>query len=286
MSYSLVAIVWLCFVVTVAVSIPHLDILEAKSLEEFQRAAGGYRRSADLDSVPPARDLGDIADSTILSAKDKVCGKIPGIAGFYHGVGSGSPSHDSINFWTRYTPLRVSDTVKLELRVAKIDSKVSMENLLDPKKNHDIIKLGVKVDSSTDFIAKIRIAGLEPNTKYVYGFTDGKVSTMVGKTGTTPLPGEEVESMTYAFFSCSHFSNGYFHAYDVASTIDDLDLWIHVGDYVVSLSFARTCPFCFCCCFLTMRGDNESTNMEHMVLTQLMYQSVMLRPTLHGNKSH
>jgi alkaline phosphatase D len=39
--------------------------------------------------------------------------------------------------------------------------------------------------------------------------------------------------MTYAVFSCSHFSNGYFHAYDAASTIENLDFWLHVGDYVV-----------------------------------------------------
>jgi alkaline phosphatase D len=38
--------------------------------------------------------------------------------------------------------------------------------------------------------------------------------------------------MVYAVFSCSHFSNGYFHSYDVASTIQDLDFWIHTGDYV------------------------------------------------------
>jgi hypothetical protein len=38
--------------------------------------------------------------------------------------------------------------------------------------------------------------------------------------------------MVYAVFSCAHFSNGYFHPYDVASTIEDLDFWVHVGDYV------------------------------------------------------
>ena len=38
--------------------------------------------------------------------------------------------------------------------------------------------------------------------------------------------------MVYAVFSCSHYANGYFHAYDIASTIKDLDFWVHVGDYV------------------------------------------------------
>ena len=38
--------------------------------------------------------------------------------------------------------------------------------------------------------------------------------------------------MVYAVFSCAHFANGYFHAYDIASTIKDLDFWIHTGDYV------------------------------------------------------
>ena len=66
----------------------------------------------------------------------------------------------------------------------------------------------------------------------MFVFTDGTVVSAVGQTRTAPAKDEDVEAMTYAFFSCAHFSNGYFHSYDVASTIKDLDFWIHVGDYI------------------------------------------------------
>jgi hypothetical protein len=46
--------------------------------------------------------------------------------------------------------------------------------------------------------------------------------------------------MVYAVFSCAHFSNGYFHPYDVASTIEDLDFWVHVGDYVYEYGIYST----------------------------------------------
>jgi alkaline phosphatase D len=62
---------------------------------------------------------------------------------------------------------------------------------------------------------------------------DGSTVSHVGQTKTAPGPNDETDSLVYAFFSCSHFRNGYFHPYDVASTISDLDFWIHVGDYVV-----------------------------------------------------
>lgn len=63
---------------------------------------------------------------------------------------------------------------------------------------------------------------------------------MVSRTRTTPRASEAVESMVYAVFSCSHMANGYFHAYDVASTIKYLDFWVHTGDYVYEYGLFKT----------------------------------------------
>ena len=41
-----------------------------------------------------------------------------------------------------------------------------------------------------------------------------------------------VGSLTYAIFACSLWEGGYFHAYDVAAHVKDLDLWVHTGDYI------------------------------------------------------
>ena len=107
-----------------------------------------------------------------------------------------------------------------------------MEDHLDASKNPGLKFGKINVASEDDWVLKLDVTGLAPSTKYVFAFTDGNISSIVGETTTAPAEDEDVEELTYAVFSCSHFTNGYFHAYDVASTIEDLDLWIHTGDYI------------------------------------------------------
>jgi phosphodiesterase/alkaline phosphatase D-like protein len=207
-------------------SLPHLDILDAENEKQFLRAASGRRRLAELDDPIPARKLEEDSQPLLADFFD-------GTPGFYHGVASGDPLPSAIILWTRYTPIS-NAPVDLELRIAQVDAAIATEAHLDPAQNPNLKRLAVTVDSSSDWVAKIDLTDLKAGTKYVFAFTDGERSSDVGLTRTAPATAAEVASMTYAFFSCSHYSNGYFHPYDVASTIKDLDMWIHVGDYVVS----------------------------------------------------
>lgn len=145
----------------------------------------------------------------------------------------GDPLSDAVIVWTRYTPVNADATPLLEFRMAAVDAALAVDDHLDPAKNANLHRATVRVTGDSDFVAKIDVVGLKANTPYVFAFVDesGEASP-VGQTKTAPGPDDSVESMVYAVFSCSHFSNGYFHAYDVASTIVDLDFWVHVGDYV------------------------------------------------------
>ena len=155
------------------------------------------------------------------------------VPGFYHGVASGDPLPDAIILWTRYTPESSSEDVTLELRIAEVDPTTSINSLLDPDAPNSNMKVAtVTIGKSSDFVAKLDVKGLKSNTNYVYAFTDGIVVSDVGQTRTAPAPNDDVGEMIYAFFSCAQVSNGYFHSYDVASTIKDIDFWIHVGDYI------------------------------------------------------
>ena len=158
-----------------------------------------------------------------------------GKPGFYHGVASGDPLPDSVIVWTRYTPLNEDDSITLEFRMAEVNPDLEVDAHLDPSLNPDLKSTLVLVEASSDFIAKLDVKGLKSNTHYVYAFIstdDNEEKSQVGQTRTAPALDEDVEELIYAFFSCAHFSNGFFHAYDVASTIKDLDFWIHVGDYI------------------------------------------------------
>ncbi|CAE8627182.1 unnamed protein product, partial [Polarella glacialis] len=164
----------------------------------------------------------------------KLAADFGGKAGFYHGVASGDPLANSVIIWTRYTPLSADEVVSVQYRIAvnKATVAVKQEDLLNPAVNK-VVKVGtVSTSAASDWTVKLDMTGLEPGTAYVYGFTvdGGTTASYVGMTNTAPVG--LVSEMNYAVFSCSHWGFGYFHAYDVAATIKNLDFWIHVGDYI------------------------------------------------------
>lgn len=155
-----------------------------------------------------------------------------GEAGFYHGVASGDPLEDRVVLWTKYTPVSVDESIVLELRIAEVTGSISFDDHLDPKENPYLWTTNIEITAEADFIAKVDVTGLDSNTHFVYAFTDGSVVSDVGQTRTAPSPDDGVEELIYAFYSCADFGNGYFHPYDVGSTITGLDFWIHLGDYI------------------------------------------------------
>lgn len=142
---------------------------------------------------------------------------------------------------TRYTPVNVDDEIPLEFRMAPVPDGADVDEaaLLDPSQNAaNLIRGTVLVGPDQDWVAKLDMTGLQSGTTYVYCFTDGaQTSSDVGVTRTAPAENAVVENFKYAVFSCARF-DGYFHAYDIASTIDDLDLWIHVGDIIYEIRYA------------------------------------------------
>jgi PhoD-like phosphatase, N-terminal domain len=157
-----------------------------------------------------------------------------GVPGFYHGVASGDPLSDRVIIWTRYTPVSADDEVDIELRMAEVDSKIPFAAHLDPSANRKLKRAVITVTNENDWVAKIDVTGLKSSKNYVFAFTDGVTSSIVGQTKTAPSTKASISALTYAVYSCAHFANGYFHGYDIGSTITDLDFWIHVGDYIVS----------------------------------------------------
>lgn len=139
--------------------------------------------------------------------------------GFTHSVASGEPSADSILLWTRYVPAD-GDAVEL---------KAELSETADFAK---IVAGGVQITGPwRDHTAKITVAGLAPGRTYHFRFVapDGSFSP-VGRTKT--LPEGPVSRFRAAIFSCSNLPFGYFNAYAHAAARDDIDLAIHLGDYL------------------------------------------------------
>jgi alkaline phosphatase D len=208
-------------------SLPQTEVLDATTLEEFHQF------------VPPPEEPRRLAVEE--DSKPLLAGYYGGVPGFYHGVASGDPLPNAVIVWTRFTPVNAGDKVDIELRMAKVDATIPFAAHLDPSSNPNLKRAVITVTGANDWVAKIDVTGLDSGSNYVFAFTDGVTSSIVGQTKTAPAANAPVSELTYAVFSCAHFANGYFHPYDIASTITDLDFWIHVGDYVVSKEKVSCC---------------------------------------------
>jgi len=156
----------------------------------------------------------------LLPAGRGLAAELNGARGFTHNVASGEPGQDSMLLWTRYVPADGESIVRLDAEIA-----------LDPEFTRKVSGGSVRTGAWRDWTAKVTVDGLKPGTVYWYRFVgpDGSKSP-VGRTKT--LPEGNAARFGLGVFSCSNLPNGWFNAYGHAAARDDLDLWLHVGDYV------------------------------------------------------
>lgn len=139
--------------------------------------------------------------------------------GFTHSVASGEPGSDTMLLWTRYVPAS-GDSAELRVELSETPDFAR------------VVSGGSQITGAwRDFTAKITVDGLKPNRRYHFRFVapDGSFSP-VGTTKT--LPQGPVDRFRTATFSCSNMPYGFFNAYAHAAARDDLDLAIHLGDYL------------------------------------------------------
>jgi len=140
---------------------------------------------------------------------------------FNHGVASGDPLSDKVIIWTRIT--HDNETLSSDISV---DFEVSTdENFVS------IVNNGTyTAQESEDFTVKIDVQELNAGTKYYYRFISNGTTSPVGKMKTLPV--ENPDQVKMAVFTCANYPNGYFNAYSEAAKVEDLDVSIHVGDYI------------------------------------------------------
>lgn len=162
----------------------------------------------------------------VLPAGRVLAAEMLGATGFTHNVASGEPGPDSMLLWTRYAPAVGGDTVRLDAEVA-----------LDPAFAKVVSGGVVRTAAYRDWTAKIMVDGLKPGTVYWYRFVapDGSKSP-IGRTKTLPVG--DTARFRLGVFSCSNLPVGWFNAYGHAAAQPDLDLWLHVGDYIYEYGVA------------------------------------------------
>ena len=138
---------------------------------------------------------------------------------FTHSVASGEPGPDRAMLWTRYVPA-AGGSGRLDWQVAA-----------DPDFGRIVARGEAMASEEHDFCVKPVAGGLAPGRWYHYRFrdADGQFSP-VGRTRT--LPEGRVERFAFGLFSCANLPFGWFNAYAHAAARRDLDLMVHVGDYL------------------------------------------------------
>jgi alkaline phosphatase D len=142
------------------------------------------------------------------------------LAPFHHGVASGDPLADRVILWTR-----ISDQAG--------PTMVGWNVWSDAELTNEVRSGQLTVDDTTDYCVKIDATGLAPSTYYYYRFTaPNGAQSLVGRTKTLPAADATVERFRAAVVSCSNYTGGFFNAYAHINELDDVDIVLHVGDYL------------------------------------------------------
>ncbi|WP_046600461.1 alkaline phosphatase D family protein [Neorhizobium galegae] len=158
---------------------------------------------------------------------------------FALGVASGAPRADSVVLWTRLilenaspatsadpfapAPKPALDPIDVEWMVAEDEafSKPVQSGLFRavPEFAHSV---------------HVEVTGLQPGRWYFYRFRSGNATSPAGRTRTAPA--DSVDTLRLAFASCQQYEQGFYSAYaDMAGR--DLDLVVHLGDYIYERSY-------------------------------------------------
>ena len=136
---------------------------------------------------------------------------------FAHGVASGDPDHSSVVIWTRVSgfpgPVDVDWYVATDRRLRNV-----------------VARGRYATNADRDHTVKVVAHGLQPGRDYYYQFEMNGATSRLGRTRT--IPEGHLEQLVIAVVSCSNYPFGYFNAYEVIANDPQIDIVVHLGDYI------------------------------------------------------
>ncbi|GAA1920809.1 alkaline phosphatase D family protein [Nocardioides lentus] len=147
---------------------------------------------------------------------------------FAHGVASGDPRPHAVVLWTRVTPTAAATPGSG--RGPRVE--VGWEVATDPAFRR-VVRRGRAVTGPwRDHTVKVDATGLAPARWYWYRFTWAGRRSRVGRTRTAPAADSTPGRLRWGVVSCANLQAGWFSAYRHLAARDDLDLVLHLGDYL------------------------------------------------------
>ncbi len=137
------------------------------------------------------------------------------------GVASGDPLAGRVVLWTRLVSPSLGD------RNVQVNWQVATDEGFT-----DVVRAGAATARpGMAHSVHVDVAGLLPGRDYWYRFRAGRYLSPAARTRTAPAAGSAAARLRFGIANCQDWQNGYYGAYrDMAQS--DLDLVLHVGDYI------------------------------------------------------
>jgi len=145
---------------------------------------------------------------------------------FSLGVASGDPWESGVVLWTRLAPDPLNGGGMPAQPVP-----VKWEVATDDRMQKVVAKGTAMAEPAWGHSVHVEVSGLKPARWYWYRFTVDAGSSSIGRTRTAPETSARNDQFRFAFASCQHYETGFYAAYRHMSD-EDLDLVIHLGDYI------------------------------------------------------
>ena len=143
---------------------------------------------------------------------------------FNYGVASGDPTNTNVILWTKISGGDLKDKkIKWEVSNQKSFQKILVSGNAKAKFDDNFT---VKVDAQIP-------SNFNGKTIY-YRFSFQGIVSDIGTTKTLPI--NNPNKFNIAFCSCSNYPAGYFNAYKEMANDEEVDLVLHLGDYLYEYS--------------------------------------------------
>jgi alkaline phosphatase D len=198
-------------------------MIDSKTLRSAVRHEGGVSRRLFLAYAAALAGLPALADRAQAGQARPTFASDP----FTLGVASGDPDATSVVLWTRLAPRPLDPDGGMSPAAVPVRWEVAEDEGM-----RNVVRSGTATAARLlGHSVHVEVDGLKPDRWYWYRFRAGDAESPVGRTRTLPEPDAHPERLRFAFASCQHWEAGHFTAY-AAMAEDDLDLVVHLGDYV------------------------------------------------------
>ncbi|HET9381034.1 MAG TPA: alkaline phosphatase D family protein [Streptomyces sp.] len=147
---------------------------------------------------------------------------------FTLGVASGDPLPGSVLLWTRLAPDPYQPGGGMPAQRVTVHWELAHD-----ERFRRIARRGTATaHPEFQHAVHVEVKHLPADRVYYYRFRAGAWRSETGRTRTAPRPGSPVTALTFAAVSCQAYHDGYFTAYGHLAADQDVDVVLHLGDYL------------------------------------------------------